>query len=261
MKRLVTLASSATLVAGACLTFGLGLASAPAGAATGNLTIVNAATYDYPGAPFTQTVCLDGDALGNLDVGQTIAATVTTGVDHTVSFSGGADAGCESPDESDTVNVADGQHVTTGLTWPAGGGPVIATWVDDTSCYGDTGRLTLRNAAYLPGSVDMYGVIDGVEDVLLTDVTVGGQMTVSLPAGTAISGAYVTSAGNPDDVIAVIGALTVPTNGDLQVYLTGGADGSYGAFSYVVDGSPCPTPTTTQPAAVAADTVTPAFTG
>ena len=116
----------------------------------------------------------------------------------------------------------------------------------------------------LAGGVDLNGTVEGVRDVIISDVVPGDQATVEGPSGLTIATATITSSGNPNDVIASLGDIVPAANTDLQIYLAGGDDGSIGAFTIAVAGTPCSAPvstTTTQAPAVEAVSVTPAFTG
>jgi len=268
MKRFVALVG-----AGAVAVVGSGaavvLSPAVAGAVTDNLTIVNVATYNFPDSPFTQTVCVDGDFVANLAVAAAATLTVDTGTDHTVTFRDGADQPCEEPDHSAVVNLGADDVLTVGLIYqPGEGGIQVAQWPENTACYGTDGRISLRNGAYFPGDVDLRGEIDGVDTLIAEGAFGDTTADATLPAGTVIGNAYITTGGNPEDVITELGDLTVPTDGELQIYLAGGADGGTGAFAFEVSGTACGSPTsttsttsTTAPSGAAEAQVTPAFTG
>jgi hypothetical protein len=247
------------LVAGALLAALLGPGLAPAGAGgTASVTIVHAATYDYPGASFTVTLCVDDTVVDeSFEVGGILGPRDLPAGDHLVEITIGEDEGCASPDLAETITVAAGDDVTVAAIWTSNTeGPGLVVWPNDDSCI-DPGlaRVTVRHGAYTGGPVDVLGTIDGEEVPLIQDLDEGEQASVDAPAGVTVEDVRVVPAGG-DTTLIPIGDVSLDEGLQYVVYAAGGADGAAGVFVDEIEEEICEEPVPTTQTTVAPTTVT-----
>ena len=260
MKRITVLA------AGALVAALLSPAVAEAGG-TASVTIVHAATYDYPGAPFTVTLCVDDVVVDDsLSVGDILGPLDAPAGPHVVEITLGADAGCDAPTISEELTFSAGDDVTVAAIWTSETeGAALVVWPNDTTCIeAGSARLTVRHGAWTYEPVDVVGVVDGAATTIVRDLGEGEQASVEVPGGTLAEDVEVSEGGIGGDLYFTIGDLGFDEGMEYVVYAVGGADGSAGFFMDQVERA-CSTPTTTAPTttttrAAAAETQ-PRFTG
>jgi len=223
---------------------------------TASVTIVHAATYAYPSAPFTVTLCVDDTVVDpSFEAGDILGPLEVLSGDYLVEITIGSDQGCDDPDIVETISVEVGADVTVAAIWTSETqGPGVVVWPNDDACI-DPGsaRVTVRHGAYTAGAVDVLGTIDGEEVPLIEDLGEGEQISIPAPAGVLIEDVRVVPSGG-DTTLISIGDLTFDEGIEYVVYAAGGADGPAGVFVDDIERELCAEPGTTTTTAPATTT-------
>ena len=246
--------------------------AAPAGAAVaGKTTVFAANAFSYAGGhPFGGTFCVNGTAISSdVSTEQVDGPLIVDSGEANVLFYDASNATCgdEPVTAQLTTELPDGGSVTLMAYWGNDGHAVVML-TNPLDCVDPgMGRLTVRNGADSKGgAVDIYGEIDGVSTLLLSDIVSGSQGTVDLPVGT-YTNVYASETGTLN-LVTPMDDISIVADSGAYAYTYGGNDGAPGAFTAnpaELDACTVPTtvaPTTTAPpAAAAAVQATPAFTG
>ncbi len=243
----MTLRRITSFAAGTALVFGTLAIATPANAATTQLWVANAYSYDA-GDFFEYTVCLDGADLTSLETTEiTGPFDVETG-EHLFEVFAGFDADCagDGADFSQTLTVPDSPSATAMLFWPDEGNLDVSVFADDLTCTPQgSGRLLVRNGALTyaegirPARVTAIGP-DGEPITLASELPVGEEAADEFAPGT-YTDVDIAPQYDPvplDDIVVTEGVVTA-------VYFYGGADGSIGTFSATSNVGVCSDDTTT----------------
>lgn len=247
MKRFAILA----LVAGA-LTFGAGGAQAQDDG--GTVTIVHAATYDFPGDPFPVTVCLDGETVdGDFQVGEQLGPISLPAGAYEAGVIVGADADCTGEYDFGgalTLTVGAGDNWLLVAAWNTGGPGLLLFDESQTPCVAPGEALATAVHAATAGTVDLWAGPAGGQLAPLVPEFLEGNIAgpIRVPAGSYDIAVYPTGSDPAGDAAAVeIDGLEVVEGTNTLFYVVGGNDGGIGAFVFVDDAVPCDVPDDTAP--------------
>ncbi len=253
MKRLAAL-SAAALAAAATLVAPAIVPGAEAQSDEWGLNVIDAATYDYPGAPFAQVVCIDGTGPENIEAGSIIEVSDRTARTVTVDVYQNTAATCaDTPDRTTTINMELGEFTALVIGWDS-----FITFAYDVSCTppGDT-RVLVANGGDDAGvsTVDVYARSETSGDVvaLAKSLEVGTAGSyVDLPADNYLIELFTPGADpNGGPPLAMVGAYDFDEAVVYDLYLAGGADGDVGSFTDQLVTIACateePPPTETTP--------------
>lgn len=228
MHRLVALLALATAatVAGPA-SIGDGQAAEPG---KGNLIITHAATYDYPSAPNTVVVCIDGTDADTLDVGeQYFVEEPTPGSVEVTVFLDDAATCTDTPDLSATVPLIDG-----GLQGLVIGSEALSTFTYDIDCV-PAGEARVLLAQGASSTVDVYAFSesDGTKIPLVKGLAPDtNELLQSVPAGTY--DIQVVPAGGDEwgPYLGFLGDVALSEGTSTQIFFAGGGDGEFGGFTF-----------------------------
>lgn len=264
MKRLILLATLAVLAA----TGGPASSGGAQDAGNGFITVTDASTYDYPGAPDTIVVCVDGQGAGTMDVGDQLEIEQGPG-DVVIDIFGNDSASCaDTPDRTVTVPLAAGDRLGLVIGWDS-----LFTFTYDDDCVdpGQT-RIRLANGTGHGAPVDVYvtPAEGGDASPLALGVAGGTGRAVSDVAPGTYDVSIVAAGADPyGPTLGFIPEVSLAEGTSTQIFLAGGADGALGGFTFqqgpeicepeeVPEPTSSTTSTTSTTAPVAPGTATPA---
>lgn len=215
------------------------------------LTVVDASTYDYPGSPFTHTLCIDGSVASSaFSAGDQVGPDAIAAGPHTVSVINGNNASCNGqPDATTNVDLAAGDDVTVVFVWTQQD-QFLISFDNDTGCVAPgNARVRAVHGAGV-GPVDIYASAAGdppAAPALFASVAAGTVTdSAEVPAGTYDLNVF--AAGDDpgtDAPLITVSNVSLAEGANAVFYAAGGVDGDAGVFAKTSTVDVCEVATTT----------------